>query len=70
MEGGAWWATVHGITKSQTRLSHFTSLQCIGFHVTLSICPILSFSHCVQSVLYVCVSILALQMGLLIPFFF
>ena len=24
MEGGAWWATVHGITKSQTRLSGFT----------------------------------------------
>ena len=21
MEGGAWWATVHGIAKSQTRLS-------------------------------------------------
>ena len=24
MDGGAWWATVHGVTKSQTRLSHFT----------------------------------------------
>ena len=23
MEGGAWWATVHGIPKSQTQLSHF-----------------------------------------------
>ena len=25
MEGGAWWATVHGVTKSQTRLGdqHF-----------------------------------------------
>ena len=23
-DGGAWWATVHGITKSQTRLSDFT----------------------------------------------
>ena len=22
MDGGAWWATVHGVTKSQTRLSH------------------------------------------------
>ena len=21
MDGGAWWATVHGVTKSQTRLS-------------------------------------------------
>ena len=24
MEGGAWWATVHGVAKSQTRLSDFT----------------------------------------------
>ena len=23
-DGGAWWATVHGITKSRTRLSDFT----------------------------------------------
>ena len=27
MGGGAWWATVHGATKSRTRLSDFTSLQ-------------------------------------------
>ena len=25
MDGGAWWATVHGITKSRTRLSDFTA---------------------------------------------
>ena len=25
MDGGAWWATVHGVTKSQTQLSDFTS---------------------------------------------
>ena len=24
MEGGAWWATVHGVTKSRTRLNDFT----------------------------------------------
>ena len=24
MEGGAWWAAVHGVGKSQTRLSDFT----------------------------------------------
>ena len=23
MDGGAWWATVHGVAKSQTRLSYF-----------------------------------------------
>ena len=29
MDGGAWWATVHGVEKSRTRLSHFTSLHFI-----------------------------------------
>ena len=24
MGGGAWWAAVHGVAKSQTRLSNFT----------------------------------------------
>ena len=24
MDGGAWWAAVHGVTKSQRRLSDFT----------------------------------------------
>ena len=27
---GAWWATVHGVTKSQTRLSDFTSQPYLG----------------------------------------
>ena len=37
MGGGAWWAAVHGVAKSRTRLSDFTftfhfhfSLSCIG----------------------------------------
>ena len=31
-DGGAWWAAVHGVAKSRTRLSDFThfSLPCIG----------------------------------------
>ena len=24
IDGGAWWAAIHGVTKSQTRLSDFT----------------------------------------------
>ena len=24
MDGGAWWAAVHGVAKSQTRLSYYT----------------------------------------------
>ena len=27
MDGGAWWATVHGVAKSQTRLRELTSLH-------------------------------------------
>ena len=32
MDGAAWWAAVHGVAKSRTRLSDFTlfSLSCIG----------------------------------------
>ena len=33
MDGGAWWAAVHGVPKSWTQLSDFTftfSLSCIG----------------------------------------
>ena len=29
MDGGAWWAAVHGVAKSQTRLSDFT----FSFHL-------------------------------------
>ena len=29
MDGGAWWATVHGVAKSQTRLSDFP----LTFHI-------------------------------------
>ena len=28
MDGGAWWAAVHGVSKSRTRLSDFT----VNFH--------------------------------------
>ena len=33
MDGGAWWATVHGVTRSQTRLSDFTSLHPLLAHI-------------------------------------
>ena len=41
-DGGAWWATVHGVTESRTRLSdftffHFLSREEIFFHRWLSI---------------------------------
>ena len=30
MDGGAWWATVHGVAKSRPRLSDFTTRRWIG----------------------------------------
>ena len=36
MERGAWQATVHGVTKNQTRLSDFTSLHFIHVSMTFS----------------------------------
>ena len=32
MDRGAWWATVHGVAKSRTQLSDFTSLHFTSFH--------------------------------------
>ena len=37
MDRGAWWAAVHGVAKSQTRLSEFTfTTERIHFHFSLS----------------------------------
>ena len=33
VDRGAWWATAHGVTKSQTRLSDFISLSIITLNV-------------------------------------
>ena len=30
MDGGPWWATIHGVAKSRTRLHFHFSLSCIG----------------------------------------
>ena len=32
MDRGAWWATVHGVTKSRTKPSTFTSLHFTSLH--------------------------------------
>ena len=34
MDGGAWWAIVHGVAKSRTRLSDFTfTFTALYFHI-------------------------------------
>ena len=56
MDGGAWWATVHGVAKSQTQLSDFfftftlseVSLKeplNLYYHCHCSIIPLLHLSH-------------------------
>ena len=38
MDGGAWWATVHGVTKSQTQLRNFTFTFSILNKLVLTLC--------------------------------
>ena len=41
VDGGAWWATVHGVRKSPTRLSDFTFFLSVSFAcVALSLCTV------------------------------
>ena len=48
MDRGAWWATVHGVAKSWTRLSDFTSLHFTQVYSSLErlpgCCPVFGFS--------------------------
>ena len=46
MDRGAWWATVHGVTKSQTRLSDFTSVIQWKFKPRFEACALTAFFSC------------------------
>ena len=37
MDGGAWWATVHGVPKSQTRLSDFIFWYLLGIQLLIQV---------------------------------
>ena len=41
MDGRAWWATVHGVAKSQTRMSSLT--HSLGIHMFSSAQPVCVF---------------------------
>ena len=51
MDGGAWWATAHGVAKSRTRLSDFT--LALGAMFAVAVCMIESYRfippHLMQS---------------------
>ena len=66
----AWHAAIHGVTYSWTRLSGCTTTtKCIYVNPTLSSSHPFR-PHCVHKfILYVCVSILALQIGSSVPLF-
>ena len=45
MDGGAWWATVHGVAKSRPRLSNFTSLSLFDTLLMSNYLPISLLRH-------------------------
>ena len=51
MDGGAWWATIHGVAKSRTQLSNLTSLHFVVWQKQIQNCEeiILQFlKNCVS----------------------
>ena len=47
MDGGAWWAAVHGVTKSRTRLKRISSSSILNFirlRACVLICSVMSDS--------------------------
>ena len=69
MEGGAWWATIHGVTKSRTGLKRLSSSN----SVYMSVLPSQFIPPSPSPPLYTCpfsVSVLyALCIGSSVPFF-
>ena len=50
MDLGAWWATVHGVEKSQTRLSDFSSLHSLwSGHAGVCWIPYMPCSSCLKT---------------------
>ena len=66
-EGGAWWAAVYGVTQSRTRLKRLSSSSSSILFQWVPPSPLLICAH--KSVVYLCVSVCALQMRSSVPFF-
>ena len=73
VDRGTWWAAVHRVTQSQTRLKQLSSSSSVYISIPLSqfIPPSPSPSSDVhKSIFNVCISIPALQIGSSVPFFY
>ena len=71
MDGGAWWATVHGVTKSQTQLSDFTFTSVYMSIPISQFIPLPTFPPGNSKfVFYICDSISVLSISSFVPFFF
>ena len=63
MDRGAWWATVHGVSKSQTRLSTHTAVRvcmCVCVCVRVRVCMCVCARVCVCACVRVCVCVYSL----------
>ena len=59
MDGGAWWATVHGVAKSRTRLSDFIfTLYLLWRNVCLDLLPFFFFISLLVFLILTCMSFL------------
>ena len=66
---GAWWAAVYGVAQSRTRLKRLGGSSSVYKSNVTLIHSILSLSCCVhKSLLSVCTSVPALQIGTSVPF--
>ena len=67
-DGGAWWAAIYGVAQSRTRLKRLSSSSSVYapmlFSLFIPLSPSYQPPHLHKFVLYVCVSIAALKIGL------
>ena len=66
---GSWWAAVYGVTQSQTWLKWLSSSSSVYMAVLFSQLPHPPLTHVCEFILYICVSVPALQKVLLYHLF-
>ena len=67
-DGGSWWAAIYGVAQSRTQLKRLSSSSSVHapmlFSLFIPLSPSYQPPHLHKFVLYVCVSIAALKIGL------